>query len=163
MPARGVCLVTLSLSKAGPRRFGRQVSVTDIYHTMPYHTMCCTWPYAVPVGEDPAAHGHWCTFTDPYHAIPCHVHCCVRIAMPYHATFKFSSASPPGRHQEQAPKQRCTFRPTSVFCQFSSASGRSNMLYFWHHFVQFSSVQLTTRCFAWHAPLCSWSDRLSSF
>ena len=22
-------------------------------------------------------------------------------------------ASPPGRHQEQAPKQRCTFRPTS--------------------------------------------------
>ena len=38
MPARSVCLVTLSLSEAGPGRFGRQVSVTDIYHTMPYHT-----------------------------------------------------------------------------------------------------------------------------
>ena len=65
MPARSVCLVTLSLSEAGPRRFGRQVSVTDIYHTMPYHTI----PYhqVVPIGEDPAAHGHWCTFTDLYH------------------------------------------------------------------------------------------------
>ena len=39
MPARSVCLVTLSLSEAGPGRFGRQVSVTDIYHTMPYHAM----------------------------------------------------------------------------------------------------------------------------
>ena len=39
MPARSVCLVTLSLSEAGPGRFGRQVSVTDIYHTIPYHTM----------------------------------------------------------------------------------------------------------------------------
>ena len=37
MPARSVCLVTLSLSEAGPGRFGRQVSVTDIYHTIPYH------------------------------------------------------------------------------------------------------------------------------
>ena len=34
MPARSVCLVTLSLSEAGPGRFGRQVSVTDIYHTI---------------------------------------------------------------------------------------------------------------------------------
>ena len=40
MPARSVCLVTLSLSEAGPGRFGRQVSVTDIYHTMPCYT--CT-------------------------------------------------------------------------------------------------------------------------
>ena len=24
------------------------------------------------IGEDPAAHGHWCTFTDLYHAIPYH-------------------------------------------------------------------------------------------
>ena len=40
MPARSVCLVTLSLSEAGPGRFGRQVSVTDIYHTIPpHHTM----------------------------------------------------------------------------------------------------------------------------
>ena len=37
MPARSVCLVTLSLSEAGPGRFGRQVSVTDIYHAMPCH------------------------------------------------------------------------------------------------------------------------------
>ena len=37
MPARSVCLVTLSLSEAGPGRFGGQVSVTDIYHTIPYH------------------------------------------------------------------------------------------------------------------------------
>ena len=36
MPARSVCLVTLSLSEAGPGRFGCQVSVTDIYHTIPY-------------------------------------------------------------------------------------------------------------------------------
>ena len=36
MPARSVCLVTLSLSEAGPGRFGGQVSVTDIYHTIPY-------------------------------------------------------------------------------------------------------------------------------
>ena len=34
MPARSVCLVTLSLSEAGPGRFGGQVSVTGIYHTM---------------------------------------------------------------------------------------------------------------------------------
>ena len=39
MPARSVCLVTLSLSEAGPGRFGRQVSVIDIYHTIPYHTI----------------------------------------------------------------------------------------------------------------------------
>ena len=43
MPARSVCLVTLSLSEAGPGRFGGQVSVTirhlyvDIYHH--YHAM----------------------------------------------------------------------------------------------------------------------------
>ena len=39
MPARSACLVTLSLSEAGPGRFGRQVSVTDVYHTIPYHTI----------------------------------------------------------------------------------------------------------------------------
>ena len=37
MPARSVCLVTLSLSEAGPGRFGRQASVTDICHAMPCH------------------------------------------------------------------------------------------------------------------------------
>ena len=40
MPACSVCLVTVSLSEAGPGRFGGQVSVTDIYHTIPYHTGC---------------------------------------------------------------------------------------------------------------------------
>ena len=38
----------------------------------PKQTTSCTWPYVVPIGEDPAAHGHWCTFTDLYHTIPCH-------------------------------------------------------------------------------------------
>ena len=33
-------------------------------------TTSCTWPYVVPIGEDPAAHGHWCAFTDLYHTIP---------------------------------------------------------------------------------------------
>ena len=37
MPARSVCLVTLSLSEAGPGRFGCQISVTDIYHIIPSH------------------------------------------------------------------------------------------------------------------------------
>ena len=45
--------------------------VTD-GHGFPMQTASCTWPYVVPVGEDPAAHGHWCAFTDLYHAIPCH-------------------------------------------------------------------------------------------
>ena len=39
MPARSVCLVTVSLSEAGPGRFGGQVSVTNIYHIMPYHAV----------------------------------------------------------------------------------------------------------------------------
>ena len=38
MPARSVCLATLSLSEAGAGRFGRQSSVTDIYHTIPYRS-----------------------------------------------------------------------------------------------------------------------------
>ena len=38
MPARSLCLVTLSLSEAGPGHFGGQVSVTDIYHAIPYQT-----------------------------------------------------------------------------------------------------------------------------
>ena len=44
MPARSVCLVTLSLSEAGPGRFGGQVSVTDIYHTIPHHLPYHTLP-----------------------------------------------------------------------------------------------------------------------
>ena len=45
--------------------------VTD-GHGSPMQTTGCTWPYVVPIGEDPAAHGHWCTFTDLCHAMPCH-------------------------------------------------------------------------------------------
>ena len=79
------------------------------------------------------------------------------VAMPYHCTFSpttFSSvqlrslttpftegcpgannkASPPGRHQEQAPKQRCTFSPTTFSSvQFSLHS-------------KFSSVQCKYVC-----------------
>ena len=57
MPARSVYLVALSLSEAGPGRFGRQVSVIDIYHTI-YHTSsnsvqfssCCYLPAVSPGG-----------------------------------------------------------------------------------------------------------------
>ena len=35
MPARSVGLVTFFLSEAGPGRFGRQPSSTDLYHTIP--------------------------------------------------------------------------------------------------------------------------------
>ena len=47
------------------------VDATDMV-TIPYpkQTTSCTWPYVVPIGEDPAAHGHWCAFTDLYHTIP---------------------------------------------------------------------------------------------
>ena len=33
-------------------------------------TTSCTWPCVVPIGEDPAAHDHWCAFTDLCHTIP---------------------------------------------------------------------------------------------
>ena len=39
-------------------------------HGYPKQTTSCTWPYVVPIGEDPAAHGHWCAFTDLYHTMP---------------------------------------------------------------------------------------------
>ena len=35
----------------------------------PMQTTSCTWPYVVPIGEDAAAHGHWCAFTDLYHTM----------------------------------------------------------------------------------------------
>ena len=41
-------------------------------HGYPMQTTGCTWPCVVPVGEDPAAHGHWCAFTDLCHAMPHH-------------------------------------------------------------------------------------------
>ena len=44
------CLVPLSLSEAGPARFGRQQSTADLYHAMPCHgcaavdaTCGCLW------------------------------------------------------------------------------------------------------------------------
>ena len=60
MPARSVCLVTLSLSVAGPGRFGGQSSFADIYHTIPY-TEASLFDEMV----------RYCyTFTDLYHTIP---------------------------------------------------------------------------------------------
>ena len=38
----------------------------------PMQTVSCTWHQVVSVGEDPAAHSHWCTFMGLYHAMPCH-------------------------------------------------------------------------------------------
>ena len=68
MPARSVCLVTLSLSEAGPGRFGRQVSVTDIYHTIPYH-------YQVVAAVDVTAPGVPCYAAVRYTASnPCSPH-----------------------------------------------------------------------------------------
>ena len=69
MPARSVCLVTLSLSDAGPGRFGRQVSVTDIYHAMPYHTMVGLFSS---VQFSPGRFGGQVSVTDIYHTIPYH-------------------------------------------------------------------------------------------
>ena len=43
-------------------------------------------------------------------------------------------ASPPGRHQEQAPKQRCTFRPTT----FSSVQSFTCLQSWWFALVFFS-------------------------
>ena len=51
MPARSVYLVTLSLSEAGPGRFGGQISVTDIYHTIPYRGCGVTAAVLVPVQQ----------------------------------------------------------------------------------------------------------------
>ena len=64
MPARSVCLVALSLSEAGPGRFGRQVSVIDIYHTIPHHTT----PYHVPFDGSAARYPSQ-TSTIPYHTM----------------------------------------------------------------------------------------------
>ena len=52
MTARSVCLVTLSLyyPKLDPD-LGGQVSVTDIYHTIPYQTS--TIPISIPYREPP--------------------------------------------------------------------------------------------------------------
>ena len=58
-------------------------------HGFPMQTASCTWPQVVPVGEDPAAHGHWYAFTDLCHAWPCGHWCAftdLYHAMPCHAT-----------------------------------------------------------------------------
>ena len=55
MPARGVCLVTLSLSETGPGHFGGWQSSANFCHTIPCHAM----PYhAIPY------------HTIPYHTMP---------------------------------------------------------------------------------------------
>ena len=44
-----------------------------IAKNFPMQTTSCTWPYVVPIGEDPAAHGHWCLHRPlpyVYHTIP---------------------------------------------------------------------------------------------
>ena len=73
MPARSVCLVTLSPSEAGPGRFGRQASVTDIYHAMPCHAMP---HHAISVESITLAmgvrHRHLPCHAMPCHAMPCH-------------------------------------------------------------------------------------------
>ena len=78
-----------------PAAHGHWCAFTDLYHTIPCHTIpyrtsrsarapdyiingygcpmqtiSCTWRYVVPISENQAAHGHWCTFTDIYHAMP---------------------------------------------------------------------------------------------
>ena len=60
------------------------MSPTDM--VPPMQTTSCTWPCVVPVGEDPAAHGHWCTFTDLYHAMPCHAISKTQSACPWRVT-----------------------------------------------------------------------------
>ena len=50
------CLpVTLFLCEAGPRRFRRQLSFTDIYHTIPYHAgaVASTKPHATHTPDSP--------------------------------------------------------------------------------------------------------------
>ena len=116
----------------------------------PMQTTSCTWPYVVPVGEDPAAHGHWCAFTDLCHAMPCQAVGNMKLfnnhsgsrglpclaegiywATGLSLTTPFTEgrpgvndkASPPGRHQEQAPEQRCTFSPTAFSSVQESSSG----------------------------------------
>ena len=71
MPARSVCLVTLSLSEAGPGRFGGQVSVTGIYHTIPYHNVC-----AKAVGLSSQV-----SVTGIYHTIPYHNVCAKAVGL----------------------------------------------------------------------------------
>ena len=72
----GSCFQQHSITCAKAAASSSRVSAAR--HTIPYgygfpmQTTSCTWPYVVPIGEDPAAHGHWCTFTDLYHTIPYH-------------------------------------------------------------------------------------------
>ena len=41
----------------------------SLYSKFSSSTTTCTWPWVVPIGEDPAARGHWCAFTDLYHTM----------------------------------------------------------------------------------------------
>ena len=103
MPARSVCLVTstLSLSEAGPGRFGGQVSVTDIYHTIPCKSLHHTIP-ALLTDSLFFYRSFSPLFTLP--RTPFTEGC---------AEANKKAPPPPWPSQEQAPKQRCTFSPTT--------------------------------------------------
>ena len=57
-----------------------------------------------------------------------------------------NKASPPGRHQEQAPKQRCTFSPTTFSSvQFSDGVWLGLLwvlFYFFDHYIQSSVTDI---------------------
>ena len=84
--------------------------VFEIRRPPPYHAemvarcrlLCCTGRSVVPIGEDPAAYGHWCTFTDLYHTMSCHAPCPMHThlipdtipcasTMPYHVQINLST------------------------------------------------------------------------
>ena len=67
-------LVDVHMSSRAPDYItnGYGFPMQTTYHTTTQFSTNCTWPYVVPIGEDPAAHGHWCAFTDLYHTIPYH-------------------------------------------------------------------------------------------
>ena len=72
-------------------------------------------------------HQHTCTTTQKSARKRCHFNCQIKTPPPRRMSqalgfiLRFNlrcpgannKASPPGRHQEQVPKQRCTFRPTA--------------------------------------------------
>ena len=49
-------------------------------------------------------------------------------------------ASPPGRHQEPASKQRCTFSPTTFSSVQFKALALGIILFFFDHYIQSSRL-----------------------
>ena len=70
-------------------------------HGYPKQTISCTWPYVVPIGEDPAAHGHWCAFTDLYHTIPYHTYPTTKLHQ-HKRTHAHTNTSVPGLNNKAA-------------------------------------------------------------